>query len=117
MSQCAARDNQRWTFAHAADGSVVIIGGTAGNCLSFSATVHLPVSMTPCTFGPAEHFTYTTKGQIKSTSRTQCLEAEAATQGGEMFSAKCKKAVALQVFQLTHEAGRTSLITRADRSR
>jgi hypothetical protein len=103
MSQCAARDNQHWTFAHAADGSVVIIGGTAGNCLSFSATVHAPVSMTPCTFGPSEHFTYSPKGQIKSTSGAQCLEAQAATQGGEMFSAKCKKNFALQVFMLSHE--------------
>jgi Ricin-type beta-trefoil lectin domain len=102
MSQCAVRDNQHWTFAHAADGSVVIIGGTAGNCLSFSATVRAPVSMTPCTFGPAEHFTYSAKGQIKSTSGTQCLEAEAASQGAEMFSAKCKKGVELQIFQLSH---------------
>ncbi len=102
MSQSAVRDNQHWTFAHAADGSVVIIGGTAGNCLSFSTTVHAPVSVTPCTFGPAEHFTYSPKGQIKSVSGTRCLQAEAASQGGEMFSAKCKKGLELQVFQLTH---------------
>jgi hypothetical protein len=28
MSQCAARDGQHWTFARAADGSVVVMGET-----------------------------------------------------------------------------------------
>jgi hypothetical protein len=54
ISQCADRDNQHWTFAHAADGSIVIIGGSAGDCLDFSGKKS--VSMNPCTFGPAEHF-------------------------------------------------------------
>jgi hypothetical protein len=102
MSQCADNDGQHWTFAHAADGSVVIIGGNTGDCLDFSAAVHSSVSMTPCTFDASEHFSYSPKGQIKSSSGTKCLEAEAASQGAEMFIAKCKKGVELQVFMLTH---------------
>jgi hypothetical protein len=49
------------------------------------------------------HFTYGPRGQIKSTSGTQCLEAEAASQGGEMFSARFKKGFALQVFMRTRK--------------
>jgi hypothetical protein len=102
MSQCAVRNGQEWTFAHAADGSVVIIGGNTGSCLDFSAALHAPVSMRPCTFGAAEHLSYTTKGQIKSASGTKCLQAAAATQNAALFIDTCKKHVPLQVFQLSH---------------
>jgi hypothetical protein len=102
MSQCPARNGQDWTFAHAADGSVLIIGGNTGNCLDFSAAVHASASMTPRTSSAAEHFSYSPEGQIKSTTGNKCLPPEAATQGGELFIAKCNKTVALQVFMLTH---------------
>ena len=75
MSQCAVRDGQHWTFAHAADGSVVVIGGNTGNCLDFSGKVGSFVSMAPCTFGAAEHFSYTKKGRIESTTGKKCLQA------------------------------------------
>jgi hypothetical protein len=102
MSQCAARDGQHWTFAHAADGSVVVIGGNTGNCLDFSGKVGSFVAMTPCTFGAAEHFSYTKRGRIESTTGKKCLQAAAATQNAQMFIAKCQNSVALQVWMLSH---------------
>jgi hypothetical protein len=100
LSQCAVRDDQEWTFANAADGSLVIIGGTAGNCLDFS--VKKNVSMTPCTFGTAEHFLYSNTGQIESTSKTKCLQAAAATQNAQTSVVKCQKGVELQIWKLSH---------------
>ena len=100
ISQCAVRDNQHWTFANAADGSVVIIGGSAGDCLDFSAKKS--VSMIPCTFGTAERFFYSKTGQIESTSKTKCLQAAAASQNASTSIVKCRKGVALQVWMLSH---------------
>jgi hypothetical protein len=99
ISQCAARDNQHWTFAHAADGSIVIIGGSAGDCLDFSGKKS--VSMNPCTFGPTEHFFYNKTGQIENTAKTKCLEAEAATQNASTFVVKCED-VPLQIWPISH---------------
>ena len=99
ISQCAVRDNQRWTFAHAADGSLVIIGGSAGDCLDFSGKKN--VSMNPCTFGPTEHFFYNKTGQIENSAKTKCLEAAAASQGASTIVVKCED-VALQIWPLGH---------------
>ncbi len=99
ISQCAARDNQHWTFAHAADGSLVIIGGSAGDCLDFSGKKN--VSMNPCTFGPTERFLYSKSGQIENTAKTKCLEAAAATQDASVAAVKCAD-VAAQVWPLSH---------------
>jgi hypothetical protein len=94
------RYNQQWTFADAADGSVVIIGGTEGRCLDFSGNKN--VSMNPCTFGTTEHFFYSKTGQIESTSGTKCLQAAAAAQNAQTSVVKCKKGVALQVWIFSH---------------
>jgi hypothetical protein len=102
MSECANRDGQHWTFADAADGSVVIIGGNTGKCLGFSTKAPSPVSMTPCTFGAAEHFFYTPTGQIKSASGKKCLVAAAATQNAELSSTTCKKSATLQIWVIGH---------------
>jgi hypothetical protein len=102
ISQCAVRDNQAWTFADAADGSVVIIGGARGNCLDFTGKVTSFVSMTPCTFQKAEHFFFTPSGQIESTSGKKCLQAAAATQDASVSIVKCQAGVANQVWTLTH---------------
>ena len=99
ISQCADRDNQHWTFAHAVDGSIVIIGGSAGDCLDFSGKKS--VSMNPCTFGPTEHFFYNKTGQIENTAKTKCLEAEAASQNASTFVVKCKD-VPLQIWPISH---------------
>jgi hypothetical protein len=101
VSQCAVRSDQDWTFAAAADGSVVIVGGADGKCLDFSAKVSSPVSMTPCTFGTVEHFFYSTKGQIESTSGKKCLQATVAAQNAQVFIKSCKKDVPLQVWVLS----------------
>jgi hypothetical protein len=102
MSECAIRDGQRWTFADAADGSIVIIGGNTGNCLDFTAKVSSPVSMSPCTFSANERFLYTGKGQIKLASGTKCLEPAQATQDAIVSIVKCQKGVALQIWMLGH---------------
>jgi hypothetical protein len=102
VSQCAVRDGQHWTFANAADGSVVIIGGNTGNCLDFSGKVGSFVSMTPCTFGASEHFSFNKKGQIESASGRKCLQASQATQDAQVVFATCQKGVALQIWTLSH---------------
>jgi Ricin-type beta-trefoil lectin domain len=99
ISQCAQRDDQHWTFADVADGTIVIIGGNIGNCLDFSAKT--TVSMTPCTFGTQEHFFFNEKGQIESTSKKKCLQAVEAAQDAEIVIAKCAKDVALQDWTLS----------------
>jgi hypothetical protein len=102
MSECAARDGQDWTFANAADGSVVIIGGNSGNCLDFTAKVHSPVSMNPCTFSAAERFLYNRKGQIESASAKKCLQPAQANQDATISIQTCQKGVALQIWVLGH---------------
>jgi hypothetical protein len=102
MSQCIDRDGQHWTFADAADGSLVIIGGNTGNCLDFTAKVSSPVSMKPCTFNADERFHYTRKGQIELASGTKCLQASQAEQDAIVFIAPCQKGVALQIWMLGH---------------
>ena len=102
MSQCAARDNQHWTGAAAADGSVVLIGGSGGQCLDFSAKVTSLVSVVPCTFKGAEHFFYTPAGQIESTSGKKCLQTAAATQDAAMYLEKCDTSVKLQIWVIGH---------------
>ena len=102
MSQCIDRDGQHWTFANAADGSLVIIGGNTGNCLDFTAKVSSPVSMKPCTFNAGERFHYTRKGQIELASGTKCLEAAQAEQDAIVSIATCQKGVALQIWVLGH---------------
>jgi Ricin-type beta-trefoil lectin domain len=101
MSQCIIRDNQRWTFANGADGSVVIVGGN-GNCLDFTAKDFSPVSVTPCTFKVPQHFFYTPSGQIESTNGKKCLESAQAAQNADMFIAKCDSSVKAQIWQLGH---------------
>jgi hypothetical protein len=102
MSECAARTGQDWTFADAADGSIVIIGGNTGNCLDFSAKVGSSVSMKPCTFNANERFLYNAKGQIELASGTKCLEPAQATQDSGVSIQKCQKGVALQIWMLGH---------------
>ena len=102
MSQCVARDGQDWTFADAADGSVVIIGGNTGKCLDFSAKVHSDVSMTPCTFSAAERFHYARDGQIELASGKKCLEPAQAAQDAVISIAKCQKGVKAQIWPLGH---------------
>lgn len=102
MSQCAIRDGQHWTFAHAADGAVVIIGGDFGTCLDISASVSSPISEIPCTFRGGEQFFYSATGQIESTSGKKCLQPFAATQDAQVGIAKCDPAVPLQIWDLTH---------------
>jgi hypothetical protein len=102
MSQCAARDGQDWTFADAADGSLVIIGGNTGNCLDFTGKVTSYVSMNPCTFGTTERFAYTNVGQIKLVSAKECLEPAAATQDAPVAFVKCQKGVTAQIWMLSH---------------
>jgi hypothetical protein len=101
VSQCAVRSDQDWTFADAADGSVVIIGGADGKCLDFSAKVSSPVSMTAGTFGMAEHFFYSRKGQIESTSGKKCLQAAVAAQNAQVFITTCKKDITRQIWVLS----------------
>ncbi len=101
MSQCASRDSQHWTFANAADGSVVIIGGN-GDCLDFSGKPGSYVSVTPCTFKANERFYYSTVGQIESTSGTKCLEPQQAAQNSTIEIVKCDATNQKQVWQLGH---------------
>jgi hypothetical protein len=102
MSQCINRDGQHWTFADAADGSIVIIGGNTGNCLDFTAKVSSPVSMKPCTFSANERFLYNAKGQIELASGTKCLQPAQAEQDSIVSIEKCQKGVALQIWMLGH---------------
>jgi hypothetical protein len=102
MSQCAPRDSQHWTFGAAADGSVVIIGGSEGQCLDFSAKVDSLVSVVPCTFKSAEHFFYTPTGQIESTSGKKCLQTAGAALDAAMYLDKCDSSVKLQIWILGH---------------
>jgi len=102
-SQCAARDNQHWTFANASDGSVVIIGGN-GDCLDFGpGKLPVPVSVTPCTFSGSERFYYSPDGLIESTSGKKCLEPEQAAQNASIYIVKCDATTNQdQVWQLGH---------------
>lgn len=100
MSECAADTGQRWTFANAADGSVVIIGGSTGNCLDFTGKVQSSVSMKPCTFSSNERFLYNRKGQIELASGTKCLEPVQANQDSPVSIDQCQKGVALQIWTL-----------------
>jgi len=102
MAECAVIDGQRWTFADAADGSVVIIGGNTGNCLDFTAKVSSFVSMRPCTFKSGEHFFYSSTGQIESTSGKKCLQPAQATQNALVSIAKCQAGVNLQIWEIGH---------------
>jgi hypothetical protein len=101
MSTCVTRDDQHWTFADAADGSVVIVGGN-GNCLDFTGKVGSPVSVTPCTFKGTERFYYSPSGQIESTSGKKCLEPTQAAQTATINFVKCDANVAAQIWQLGH---------------
>jgi Ricin-type beta-trefoil lectin domain len=101
ISQCAARDNQHWTFANAADGSVVIVGGN-GDCLDFTGKVPTYVSVTPCNFKTNEKFYYSTVGQIESTSGKKCLEPAQAAQNATISIVKCDATNRNQVWQLGH---------------
>jgi hypothetical protein len=102
MSQCVVRDNQHWTFANAADGSVVIIGGN-GDCLTFGAgKLPIPVSVTPCTFKGSERFYYTAVGQIEATSGKKCLQPAQAAQNASIYIVKCDPTIRGQVWQLGH---------------
>jgi Ricin-type beta-trefoil lectin domain len=102
MAQCAQIDTQHWTFAHAADGSVVIIGGSVANCLDFSAKAPSPVSVTPCTFKGAERFFYAPTGLIESTSGKKCLEPAAAALNATISIVKCNANVAAQIWVIGH---------------
>lgn len=102
VSQCAVRNGQEWTFADTANGSVVIIGGNTGKCLDFTAKVPSPVSMDPCTFKGAEHFFYSTTGQIESTSGKKCLGAERASQDAQVFIVNCAAGVQTQIWMIGH---------------
>ena len=102
MSQCVNRNGQHWTFADAADGSIVIIGGNTGKCLDFTAKVHSPVSMKPCTFSANERFLYNRKGQIELASGTKCLQPAQAEQDAFVSIDPCQKGVALQIWMLGH---------------
>jgi hypothetical protein len=102
MSECVNRDGQHWTFADAADGSVVIIGGNTGKCLDFSAKAPSLVSVTPCTFKGAEKFYFAPSGQIESTSGKKCLEPSQAEQNAAIEISKCQTGVPLQIFELGH---------------
>jgi hypothetical protein len=102
VSQCAVRNGQEWTFADAADGSVVIIGGNTGKCLDFTPNVSSLASMSPCTFRGAEHFFYSTTGQIESTSGKKCLQTAGAAQNAQVSIAKCQTGTNLQIWVLGH---------------
>ena len=103
LSQCAARDNQHWTFANASDGSVVIISGS-GDCLDFGpGKLPVPVSVTPCTFNGSERFYYSPDGLIESTSGKKCLEPNAAAQNASLYIVKCDATTNNdQIWQLSH---------------
>jgi hypothetical protein len=102
MAQCGPVDDQHWTFARSADGSVVLIGGTQGECLDFSAKAPSPVSVVPCTFKSAEHFFYTPAGLIESTSGKKCLQTAAAALNASLSIVKCNAAVSLQIWVIGH---------------
>jgi hypothetical protein len=102
MAQCGPVDDQHWTFARAADGSVVIIGGSEGECLDFAAKAPSAVSIVPCTFKSAEHFFYSPAGLIESTSGKKCLQTAAAALNASLSIVKCNAAVALQIWVLGH---------------
>jgi hypothetical protein len=101
MSECAARDNQHWTFANASDGSVVIISGD-GDCLDFTGKIPSPVSVTPCDFKATERFYYSPDGLIESTSGKKCLEQAQAAQDASISFVKCDPTNQDQVWQLGH---------------
>jgi hypothetical protein len=103
MTQCEPLDNQHWTFADAADGSVVLIGGSQGECLDFAAKAPSYVSLVPCTFKNPESFYYDgTTGLIESTSGKLCLQTTAAAQNAEILIEKCNAAVPLQIWTIGH---------------
>jgi hypothetical protein len=58
--------------------------------------------MANCTFSTAEHFFFTPKGQIESTSGTKCLQASQAAQDASVEIVKCQgqKAQPLQFWEL-----------------
>jgi hypothetical protein len=101
MSECAARDNQHWTFAHADYGSVVIIGGN-GDCLDFTGKPVSYVSVTPCDFRANERFYYSPDGLIESTSAKKCLGAAQAAQNATIAIVKCDATKSNQIWQLGH---------------
>jgi hypothetical protein len=102
MSQCVARDSQFWTFANAADGSIIIVGSN-GDCVDFGpGKTPTPVSVTPCTFKSVQHFYYTPTGQIESTSGKKCLQIAQAAQNASIYVATCDATNRNQVWPLGH---------------
>jgi hypothetical protein len=103
MALCAAISSQQWTFADAAPGYVVLIGGSQGECLDFGTKVATYVSVLPCTFKGAERFYYdNNSGLIESTSGKECLQTTAAAQDAELMIEKCDATVKTQIWSLGH---------------
>jgi hypothetical protein len=106
MAECAANDNQHWTFAHASDGSIVVIDGL-GQCLGLPSKVGGYITLSNCTFSENEHFFYKgNTGQIESQVGKECLQAQAATQDASIQVEKCQSKpplhTSLQVWQIGH---------------
>ena len=101
MSECAARDNQHWTFANVSDGSVVIVGGR-GDCFDATGKPVAPLSVTPCTFKATERFYYSPDGLIESTSGKKCLQFAQAAQNAIISIVKCDETNQDQIWQLGH---------------
>jgi hypothetical protein len=101
VSQCAARDDQDWTFPDVSDGSIILIDG-AGQCVDFGGVSGTLVDVVPCTFASSERFHYTAKGQFQDASGKYCLEATAATQDASLEFTTCSKTAQSQVFVLGH---------------
>ena len=101
IQECAAIDNDDWTFAQSVDGSSVLVDGN-GQCLEAAKKPNKLAQANPCTFLTPEHFFYTNKGQIKSESGNLCLEdAQAGSDAAVSFNT-CVKGLVTQLWILGH---------------
>jgi hypothetical protein len=101
VSQCAARDNQHWTFAEATDGSFVMISGL-GTCISVDKQSPFGMDLGPCTFNGSEHFQYNEAGQFENRSAKLCLQYAQPAQDASVFFTKCNPNVTQQVIVISH---------------
>jgi hypothetical protein len=102
VSECAARDNQHFTFTDNSDGTNQIIDGY-GECLDRgSGTAGTPLRTKQCNFGATQHFRYRSTGRLDDPAGTVCVAATTAAQGAAVFDDGCHAKSVLEIFQLSH---------------
>lgn len=104
MSQCAARDNQHWTFTWDPGNNSVIVSGE-GMCLDIRGRKPgdgKPVQIWKCHYGDNQRFTFTATSHIKEIKSGKCLEIAQATQNAAVYINDCVETKPGQIFSLAH---------------